>query len=332
MGASHGGRMRLTTATATLSALVVVVTLWLSLVPQATGFGALLNIAVPHMQLTALFLVGAAWINHHHAASALAAASLLVVGGIASEWVSVPARSGFAPDLAVLSWNLDVGAAGTADIIDALTDSDADIVALQELTYEAAAAIEADPILARRYPYRTLTPAPRFYGMGVLSKHPITFTAAYVDPIAMEAHVDVTEGASLAVINAHPPAGSITTGPLGLALGFDASERDAALDRLRARVDRLLANASPVLVVGDYNVTPAEPAYRVLSAGLRDSHVEGAQGPGWTWRPRELEALRVGLLRIDYIFTSRDLRVIDSSVDCSKPGDHCAVHAGVEMP
>jgi endonuclease/exonuclease/phosphatase (EEP) superfamily protein YafD len=251
-----------------------------------------------------------------------------VVGGVflifaiiafGSEWVSEP--RGRAPDLTVWSWNLERGARSPAALIEALRSSTADVIALQELEPDHAGAIEADSVLLGRYPYRELAPDDGYLGIGLLSRYPLSDVERWRDPAGISASVDAPEG-EVSMINAHPLPGRIST-VLGLPVGFDPSVRDADIARVRERVDAALARSERVLVVGDYNTSPTEPAYDVLAAGLRDAHVEVGQGPGWTWRPSRLEALPLGLLRIDLALIGPSLEPVSSRVDCSLPGDHC---------
>ncbi|HSL98357.1 MAG TPA: endonuclease/exonuclease/phosphatase family protein [Candidatus Deferrimicrobiaceae bacterium] len=85
----------------------------------------------------------------------------------------------------------------------------------------------------------------------------------------------------------------VTVGaPEGTSLGFavthlhhlpeDASVRDAQVGAL---LDWLIDADGPLVVVGDFNADPAEPAYRrMIEAGFRSAHVEanGAE-PALTW-------------------------------------------------
>ena len=78
---------------------------------------------------------------------------------------------------------------------------------------------------------------------------------------------------------------------------------------MRALIDADLAAGQTVLVMGDLNTTEREQAYADFTAGLRDAHLDAGTGPGLTWRPDEFKALPFGLIRIDYILTSPDLRL-----------------------
>ncbi|HYI22213.1 MAG TPA: endonuclease/exonuclease/phosphatase family protein, partial [Candidatus Limnocylindrales bacterium] len=78
---------------------------------------------------------------------------------------------------------------------------------------------------------------------------------------------------------------------------------------------------------GDFNVTEREPAYNDVSTGLRDAHLDAGIGFGLTWRPGALRSLPMGLLRIDYIFSTTDLEAVSTHVECTANSDHCLLAA-----
>ena len=114
-------------------------------------------------------------------------------------------------------------------------------------------------------------------------------------------------------------------GPLPVA--FNESERDRALQAIRARVDAAIGRGESVVVLGDFNVAPDEPGYRDLVAGLHDAHAEVGQGPGWTWRPSRFEGTGIGLLRIDLALSGPNLPPVAAREHCGFPGDHCQFEA-----
>jgi endonuclease/exonuclease/phosphatase (EEP) superfamily protein YafD len=132
----------------------------------------------------------------------------------------------------------------------------------------------------------------------------------------------------LAVIAAHPLPGRIRE-RADIPIGFFPGQRNADLTLLRARVSDLESAGSPVLLIGDFNTTPAEPAFGRLTAGLHDAHAEVGLGPGWTWRPENLEFLNTGLIRIDLVLTTPGLVPTSDSIECPPVGDHCYVEAGL---
>ena len=251
---------------------------------------------------------------------------VLGAGRFGGEWLSLPAGTPDGEALRVVSWNLQAGAAPHDEIIDALLRLDADLVAVQELTTDVAAALEADGAVQARYPHRLLDPHRSVLGIGLLSTRPIIDARTFNDPPAVTARVDLGEGRTLTVFNAHP-----TPGRIGR-ITFDATRRDAALVEIRGWIDDLLDRPEPLLVLGDYNVTPDEPGYAIVSAGLRDAHREVGLGTGWTWRPERATNLGLGLIRIDYVFMSPALSPLATAVDCAYPGDHCILLADIAVP
>lgn len=293
---------------------------------------ALISIATAHLLLVGLGLGGIAIVLGRSrfvviSTMAIAVAAAAVLG---DEWISMPAGDG--PDsLTVLSWNIEFGSEAVDQLSTVLLSTDADIVALQELTPDGAAAIEADPAVVRAYPHRVLRPDNTVLGLGLLSRYPMRLGTESTSPAVLSATVTLDDGRTLRVLNAHPLPGRILTFA-SVPVGFDRSSRDVGLDAVRRQADRLAAKGGPVVLLGDFNVAPTEPAYDRLRDGWRDAHVEAGAGPGWTWRPSTIQAFPAGLLRIDYVLVTPDVTPISSRQDCSRPGDHCVVTVALQLP
>ena len=204
-----------------------------------------------------------------------------------------------------------------------------DVVALQELTPDVEAAIERDAGLAVRYPYRLLEPRNGVSGAGILSRFPIE-SGGYLDqPVRIEAQLRLPD-TELVVIDAHPFHADLSLVG-GIPTGVDATSRNAELALLRARVAELEADGVEVLLIGDFNTAPTEPAFGRLTAGLHDAHAEVGWGPGWTWRPARFVFLGIGLLRIDLILSTPGLIPVRTSIACPPAGDHCLVEATLAL-
>ncbi len=311
--------------------------------PQRNGLLAIGQLLAPHLFLAAFLLVPLALVGRsarsRRSRRALGVALVvLVVVGLARfvpGMVSLPATElPGATQVSVMSWNRQALEGPSTDEVLAVLRASGSIVALQELRFDDAARIEADPTLAERYPYRVLRPHGGTFGMGLLSAHPIVEEGWREDPHTVWARLDMGDGRSLMVVNSHPLPGAIETlAPLPIPVDYQVSDRDAAIERLRAElVDPLLGDDVPLLLVGDFNTTVREPAFAELAAGLVDVHAAVGLGPGSTWRPDRLEWLPLGLLRIDHVFAGPGIRPRRISTDCTPRGsDHCIVHAVVEM-
>ena len=246
-----------------------------------------------------------------------------------AEWWSPPRAAHPGPEIAVATWNLEAGERAGADAVAMLLAHPVDLVALQELTPAIANALESDPTLAARYPYRALSPSDGVAGIGLLSTYPILSSDSMQQPVRLEARLQLADG-ELVVLGAHPFAARIAR-LAGIPSGFDPTERNAELDLIRARVAELEAMGARVLLIGDFNAAPTEPAFGRLTNGLHDAHAEAGLGPGWTWRPARFAFLGIGLLRIDLVLSTSGIRPTRTSIDCPSAGDHCLVEASLAL-
>jgi vancomycin resistance protein VanJ len=264
---------------------------------------------------------------------ALSVVVTIVVGSLmfGSEWISLPGGAAGRHDFTVMSWNVQYGNRTPAEQAAQLEVVTADLVDLQEVEPDAAAAIENDAVLTARYPYRAMAPRRGAWGLAILSRYPISRVESTYPPACLDLAVATPHG-TVHVIEAHPNHAVIDTRtPLRLPVGYDPAARDAEIAGVRVRVDAALAAGDRLLVLGDYNTAPSEPEYAVLSAGLRDTHVEVGEGPGWTWRPSRFTFLPFGFLRIDLQLTGGSIRPASTSIDCSLPGDHCRLFGDYEI-
>lgn len=77
------------------------------------------------------------------------------------------------------------------------------------------------------------------------------------------------------------------------------------LNELNILMDHVAETDLPTLLCGDFNETPQSYLYRKVIGTFKDSFVQGGRGMGDTY------AGSVPFLRIDYIFTSDDFKVMD---------------------
>jgi vancomycin resistance protein VanJ len=261
---------------------------------------------------------------------ALAAVALVWAGLYLPGLAAPPVRA--APTglpVRVVSWNIHGGNTRFDDIIAALRDSEAGVVCLQEFSHEENAAIAGDALLATRYPYRILRPHDyNTWGMALLSAYPILEQGTLNEPPAITVKLDLGDGRTLRVIDAHPqPAGLrfVQAGDLRMLAGYEPGKRDAQIARLRALIAPWLAAGDALLMAGDFNVTEREPGYREAAAGLLDAQRIAGDGASLTWRPAAWPLIgQVPVLRIDYLFSSPRFVPLQVAVDCTPRGsDHC---------
>lgn len=128
---------------------------------------------------------------------------VLAIVRLGSEWWSSPGTAtSESRAIRVLSWNLELGSKAAQSSVAGIASGDADLVALQELTPDVAAAIEADAALKARYPYRILAPDDGVRGMGLLSRLPLTATPDTSPGLGSKGHRSCMPGCSCPTVGA----------------------------------------------------------------------------------------------------------------------------------
>lgn len=236
----------------------------------------------------------------------------------------------------VMTWNLETGTKVPDEVIDGVLSVRRplrpQIVALQELTPDVAAALDASPDIDTRFPYRILQPRDGVLGMGILSSLPLVEGTSGMYPMFLTAGVLLPDGGRIDIGNVHPLPPQIWRPVLGIPIGLDTRQRDLNLTYVRGALERSADDEARIVLIGDLNTTPLEPGFGTVSEGLRDVHADVATGTGFTWRPAFVEALGQGLLRIDHVLAGSALTPISIAEDCSLAGDHCRVTAVVDVP
>jgi endonuclease/exonuclease/phosphatase (EEP) superfamily protein YafD len=192
-------------------------------------------------------------------------------------------------------------------LVDFLRKSDADVVVLQEI-----AAHEVDEITALlpQFRYRTATPRVTRV-LAILSRWPLEAEHLQLPGgITRMSRVSVDwQGTKLAVYGAH------------LRWPLTRKKAWARAAELRLLASRASAETGPVLIAGDFNLTPWSPYFDrfIEQSGLKDC----ALGQGWlaTW-PAQAPPLRI---RIDHCFASHHWQVQRVRVGPRLGSDHLPV-------
>ena len=110
-------------------------------------------------------------------------------------------------------------------------------------------------------------------------------------------------------------------------LHYDETRRNAQLEQLLKIVR---ADPNPVIVAGDFNLSPYSAEYTQMAAELQDTHAAAGSGLGHTWpsnvvigAPQWLPAL----LRIDYIWHSAEFVTLSHRVAGPLGSDHLPLMA-----
>jgi vancomycin resistance protein VanJ len=310
--------------------------------PTRNGTLALTQVFAPLLFLPLLVLVPFALARGMGLLRVILALCAVVYGASYMPHFSLAAQQ--APTgtpITALSWNVRAGG-DLGEIESVLGTHPADIVALVE-AYPAE--LIGDPVIAAAYPYHYGPhDSPDTQGLIIFSTYPIadggmvpTGPAGEGMLIAIWARVDAPEGHQITVVAAHPQHGITCGRKLPLPTCYDTRERDQLLLDINLFVSSRMEQGETILLMGDFNTTEREPAYKDLSTGLLDAYRVAGTGLGNSWSPNDLlkgrlAPLRFPILRIDYQFSSPNLHPTRLSYDCSPHGsDHCIVQGSYTL-
>lgn len=254
--------------------------------------------------------------------------ALLIVGWgglfIPSDWRAARALSG-ETEITVMTHNWQTQRDADA-AIGAVLASGADVIALQEISTEAAAQIAQAMI--EEYPYQALYGSDRFaVGMAVISRLPILEESYWEHTAFGYQRVVFGEAGTplFTLLNAHPPP------PREFGLNID--QRSLEIAQFLPYIDR---EDGALLVVGDFNMSDSARDYGRLRERLNDSWREVGFGFGttfpnfdnWITRAIDIPFNPPALIRIDYVFHSDHWRAVAMDVGTDSGGsDHYPVIA-----
>ena len=198
----------------------------------------------------------------------------------------------------------------------AIQEANPDIIVLEEISTRW---MEELAWLKTSYPYSITRPREDNFGIGCFCKEPLVEgEIAYLGVVRIPTILARirTKGFLLRIVATHP------TPPTSREYSM---WRNRQLDLLPS----VLGSQSPVILVGDLNVTPWNSHFRtlLLRSGLRDS----SRGQGFhpTW-PNDHPFLRIP---IDHILHSPDLMVVERRVGRDVASDHYPVIVDfIEVP
>jgi endonuclease/exonuclease/phosphatase (EEP) superfamily protein YafD len=222
----------------------------------------------------------------------------------------------------VLTANLGLGQADPRAVV-ALARDSADVLAIQEMTPEAAAGLSAAGLDAM-FPHRIIDPHELAGGIGIWSRYPIVESG----PIG---------GFSLSMLRARVQVPGVVTDPTVVAVHL-AAPWVQPIDYWRQDISRFpdtlrelarAAGAGAVIVAGDFNSTADMlPFRRLLGEGYRDAAEQAGAGmtrtyPSRRWRPP--------MIGIDHVLVYNSVAMSARTVVL--PGsDHRGLVATVEVP
>ena len=211
----------------------------------------------------------------------------------------VPSTNEHAPtrSLRLMTFNIQTPTEGeVANLIAIIDSTDADIVAIQELSVVASTHFEE--YFSNKYPHQALHPDEDYAGQGVLSRFPIQEDQywRYNGLPGALGHQRVLleiDGREVVLYNVHP------VPPVTYQQHLNAAPHRSAIRRL---LDDMNQENAPLLLVGDLNMTDQFHGYRLLNERYTDAfRAVGTAGFGFTF-PYKQQVPLPPFLRLDYIF------------------------------
>jgi len=250
----------------------------------------------------------------------MAAAAIVLafahLGWTLPEWRSASGARAVAPGevtLKVVTANVFLGNPDVTALGLEILALDADVIMIQELT-PWQVRIFAGAGLMAEYPYQILMPQRDATGSGMMSRLPFVESGFQeIGGSLMPVATIDDEGVLVDVVGVHVQA------PV-----FDAA-RGLWARELRALSDMVADAVNPTILAGDFNSTLQHDNLRDIDhAGSYDALVR--RGKGWvaTW-PRG--RFYPPLLRLDHIFATDDIKVMDAGVGVGTGSDHRAIWA-----
>ena len=221
--------------------------------------------------------------------------------------------------LRLMSANAYFGEASADRLTEIALRERVDVLAVQELSPELAAALERTG-LTHELPYTYGRGEPGAAGLAIYSRLPLRDGRGLPEHTSMPmpgATLDV-EGRAVRIQGVH------TIPPMRGQAGMWAHDMDA----LRREAER---RTTPAIFLGDFNATLDNASFRALTdAGLRDAHEQRGRAFARTWPMAHFHGLPP-LFAIDHVLVAGGVDVVAVSEHRVPGTDHAAVVAEVSV-
>lgn len=276
----------------------------------------------PYLMLGAPVAAVAFWLAKRRWPAAAAVLLTAAALAVESPMFVAQSRPQDTRSLRIVTANLFLGQADPQSIVE-LAERDADVIAFQELTPEAATALSAAG-LDRTFPYQFLDARAYASGVGMWSRYPIsgsdTISGFELAMISARIRVDGIQ-ADPTVIVAH------VSGPWPQPVDDWRRDMERLPATMRAAADA--ADGGCVVVAGDFNATHDMRTFReLLVDGFRDGAEQAGAGITRTY-PGNMPV--PPLIAIDHVLTRQCTATAVETVPL--PGsDHRALVSTIEVP
>jgi vancomycin resistance protein VanJ len=220
--------------------------------------------------------------------------------------VTVPAAAARAPQVRVVSANLNFDNGNHAPLLTELTAANADVIFLQEVTPAWWEAIERSGLLAT-HPRHVEVPRDDPGGLAILSREPLDNVVVHdADGWPIITADVIVAGTLVHVADVH------------LVAPLDTFARNQRQQRAISAIVRQLPQ--PRAIVGDFNASPYNRWYQDLRGlGLREAHEADGRSFATTW-PNGLHHFPP--LRLDHVFVDPPIVPLRTAEGTGTGSDH----------
>jgi endonuclease/exonuclease/phosphatase (EEP) superfamily protein YafD len=291
--------------------------------PSVFPYLNLLSLAFPALMILNLMLCLFWVISWKKRAIFFIAATLMMMSPI-KRWVDWNGKVSEKPNLKIVTMNMKGGAFGKDQLINYLEKTDADIILGQEAIRDlsisgypykvdeyAILALNSKTEIIKQEKLATFSNGNAFYADIQFNGKIIRVVNVYLNPFSFDKQ-EVKP-----VEDFEDNRGKLKYVLRKLVPTFKIHQKEIA--DIRKAID---SSPYPVILAGDFNAVPNSYEYYELGRGLKDAFVEVGRGSSTSFHDYKFP------IRIDYIFTSKEIKPIRYWVDRSeKLSDHFPVIA-----
>ncbi len=293
------------------------------LVPQRAGPVALFAVVAPFPLAAIVVMLLPLAVLRRDALLAAAVTACSLAGALAYPSPPLPAGPTSGSSITIMTWNLHGERPAEVGLQQGLDRWSPDVIVLQESRIQDTVALLPDDMTILTFPDAATPP-----GMVIASRLPILDRGQVTEPLpawdrprAFWIEVDTGSG-PITVVGVHL---SVPFPPSSLPCPYCPTLRDAQVAALADFAAARAAAGEIAVVVGDFNMTDREVAYRDLR-GLTDT------ARGATWRPLALAWLPP-FLRLDYVFVTPGIGARSTVTGCAiSSSDHCPLVVELAVP
>jgi len=230
-----------------------------------------------------------------------------------------PSPVGNGPAIKIMSFNVLWSNHDYSKISAMISAVQPDVIGLQEVRPADVAAL-ADA-LEGKYPYHAVHPVDSFHTVGLLSRFPIESLVALPNP-PLERGIQAVvrfQDRPLSIFIVHLAPNNMPLQPLSEFVAITKQRYAQRAAEVAYLEQSLRARTMPTVLMCDCNMTDTSETYARLHAVIGDSFQERGWGFGHTLR---VGSVPFPVQRVDYIWHTSELSVIDAAIGLDGGSDH----------